>query len=306
MRTKENLRNKIFGYLTALKFLYRRNGRNVWLCRCRCGNTIKTTSNQLKNGKAKSCGCYRKEMTINSNTKHGFNRREHRSSKNEARFYRIWSEIKTRCFNTKRHTYRDYGGRGIKVCDRWLDFLNFRDDMYESYLKHVEEFGETNTSLDRLDNDGNYEPRNVRWATKKEQVLNRRNSSKTINQEEHVYWRRKLISMLTRWILRKPLYSGYQDLVGCTPEEFRQYIESQFEPWMNWNNYGSYTLKGPKTWNLDHIQPCYSFDLSKEADRKKCFCYTNLRPMDSKMNTGKIRKSSRKPRTKRRPMNGQR
>lgn len=91
------------------------------------------------------------------------------------KFYKKWRNLKARCQDKKWKDYKNYGGRGIKTCDRWLIFVNFYEDMYDSYLKHVEEFGEKNTTLDRRDNDKGYTKENCRWATYKEQNNNRRN-----------------------------------------------------------------------------------------------------------------------------------
>ena len=90
------------------------------------------------------------------------------------RFHRIWKDMKTRCRNPNYRLFKDYGGRGIKVCREWLKFEGFRDDLLESYKKHCERFGELDTLIERIDNNRGYELDNVSWATRKEQNLNKR------------------------------------------------------------------------------------------------------------------------------------
>ena len=137
-----------FGRLIALEIARRNPTR--WLCHCDCGNKTIVQLGHLTTGDTKSCGCQRGSPT-------------HRRYK--TRTYYIWAAMLRRCRNSKASNYKNYGGRSIKVCDRWMKFENFLADMGESPAK---------LSLDRINNDGNYEPGNCRWTTASEQAKNRR------------------------------------------------------------------------------------------------------------------------------------
>lgn len=106
-------------------------------------------------------------------------------NRTDCRFYKIWADMKYRCNNPNCKAYDNYGGRGIKVCLSWDIYENFKKDMFEDYNKHVLEFGEKQTTLDRIDVNSNYEPSNCRWATCKEQRINVRDKAeyKAINIE---------------------------------------------------------------------------------------------------------------------------
>ena len=93
------------------------------------------------------------------------------------RLYNIWRSMKQRCYCPNHLYYKYYGGKGISVCNKWLVFACYKNDMYESYLEHVEAFGEKDTTMDRIDSNGNYELSNVSWSTRKEQANNRKEGS---------------------------------------------------------------------------------------------------------------------------------
>lgn len=154
----QSLAGMKFGRLTAISRSPNRGRKTCWLCVCDCGSEDAYEAEKLKNGNTQSCGCLRAEMRALANTTHG---------KTMTKAYESWASMIQRCTNPKKKQFANYGGRGIKVCDRWLKFENFLADMGEC---------PSGKSLDRINNDGDYEPGNCRWATRKEQMRNRRNN----------------------------------------------------------------------------------------------------------------------------------
>lgn len=146
------------------------NTRRKYLCKCDCGTERYVDSSKLKTGKSVSCGCYAREVRSITG-KRGLHKTHCMTG---TRFYGIWRTMNSRCYYKGSDSYKNYGARGITICDRWHKFENFKEDMYSSYLAHVKEFGEKNTSIDRIDVNGNYEPSNCRWATWSEQQSNRK------------------------------------------------------------------------------------------------------------------------------------
>lgn len=267
----KDISGQVFERLTVIKFLCIKNRSSFFLCKCICGNETVASSANLKSGHTKSCGCLRKELSstrfIAKLTTHGLR---------QTRFHKVWEGMMARCYNSKHKSYPNYGGRNIIVCDRWHSFVNFIADKYQSYLDFATIHGEKNTTGDRPNPNGNYEPSNHKWATPKDQGLTRRNSSKTKNLKEYKYWKNKLRNLVLKAIKMNikdiKLFKYY---VGCTPEEFKTYIESLWGIGMSWDNHG----KSSNKWQLDHVKECYKFDLSKEQDRLVCFNYKNYQPM---------------------------
>lgn len=158
------LSGSVFGRLTAIKKDHQDSNKHwIWECRCSCGNITLIYATNLVRGLTTSCGCFRKEVGSNRAT-HGQARVDHRTSA-----YRSWCSILQRCTNPKNRKFKDYGGRGIGVCDRWVN-------SFENFFEDIGAKPDGKYSVGRIDNDGNYEPGNCRWETPEQQSRNRRNN----------------------------------------------------------------------------------------------------------------------------------
>ena len=173
MTAIKDITGRKFGKLTVLKLQTLKNHRTYWLCQCKCGNTKVVRKDHLLSGVTQSCGCLEKVnlSKLAFKSTHGHSAEP---------IYYVWNSMRQRCMNPKSTHYKNYGGRGIRVCDEWLTLF---EPFYEWAMSHGYHEGLT---IDRIDNDGNYEPCNCRWVTNKVQSNNRRNNhvieKKTVTQ----------------------------------------------------------------------------------------------------------------------------
>ena len=193
MGFRENLKGRKFNKLQVIDFYGNKKGRTYWQCKCDCGKVCILEAYKIKSGHTKSCGCLGVE---NKKTLYKYSIKH---KKMDTKLYRVWQNMKRRCYTASSNSYKNYGARGIKVCKEWSqDFISFYNWAMANGYKE-------NLTIDRINVNGNYEPNNCRWATMEEQANNKRNnvfinyngeklsinqwSKKTGIKRETIYWR---------------------------------------------------------------------------------------------------------------------
>ena len=172
MANVKNIANQKFGRLTAIKCIGSNKHRNrVWECKCDCGNVKNVPTADLLSGNTRSCGCLHDE---------GASERFGKHYGTGTILYRTWKNMKQRCYNPSNKKYNNYGGKGVKICDEWLnDFGNFQEWSFQNSY-------EEGLTIERKDPSGNYEQSNCKWIPFSEQYINKCNAIRIIiNGNEH-------------------------------------------------------------------------------------------------------------------------
>lgn len=214
-----DLSGKTFGHWFVIEKSVIKNGRWHWKCQCDCGKIKNVEGGSLRKRTSVSCGCDRDKKTGDRSRKHGGR---------GTRLYSIWKGIRKRCFNKKDLSYKNYGERGINICDDWSDFSSFRKWSLENGYAE-------NLSIDRINNDGNYEPSNCRWATFKIQANNtRKNHWVEINGEKKTITECAKIAGITPSNILERLKAGYsgeellKPSLSRNPKIFIKYKDNKY------------------------------------------------------------------------------
>lgn len=178
MRGKiNNIKGKVFGRIAVIEFSHKdSNNKACWKCLCECGNEVILIGSDLISGNTKSCGCLKKDTVSARNTVHGLSNHP---------MYMVWLDMKQRVTNRNNTAYNHYGERGITICDKWMSFEGFYDDMHSSY--------EDGLTINRIDPNGNYCKENCAWATGSEQGHFKRKKKGCSSQYVGVSFNKKLL-----------------------------------------------------------------------------------------------------------------
>ena len=192
-----------YGMLTAIRpVASSKDGQKVWLCRCDCGGAKTTTQGKLSAGRVTHCGCQTHGKRVNAASKHGI------TAGGKPRTFTIWNGMKARCFNPKSTSYKNYGGRGILVCDEWLNFQRFHEwAINNGYADGLQ--------IDRIDNDAGYCPENCRWVpASQNRTHQRRTHYVSVNGDTRSVTEWCRLSGISKTTAYKALKSGDEAFAG--------------------------------------------------------------------------------------------